>query len=88
VDAGARDALCLRGKSLLPAGVIRVEGVFGAGDPIAVIDANGVQMARGLADVSSADLDRIKGLKSADIGSVAPELVGREVVHRDRLVIL
>jgi glutamate 5-kinase len=88
VDGGARDALCLRGKSLLPAGVVRVEGTFAAGDPIAVVDANGVQVARGLADVSSADLDRIKGLKSAEIGNLAPELAGREVVHRDRLVIL
>jgi glutamate 5-kinase len=88
VDAGARDALCLRGKSLLPAGVVRVEGVFAVGDPVAVVDANGAQVARGLADVSSADLDRIKGLKSGEIGDLAPELAGREVVHRDRLVIL
>jgi glutamate 5-kinase len=88
VDAGARDALCLRGTSLLPAGVVRVEGVFAAGDPVAIVDANGKQVARGLADLSSGDLDRVKGLKSSDMGSVAPELVGREVVHRDRLVIL
>lgn len=88
VDAGATDALCLRGKSLLPAGVVRVEGVFRAGDPIAIVDANGRQLARGLTDLSSEDLDRIKGLKSADIAGVAPALVGIEVVHRDRLVIL
>jgi glutamate 5-kinase len=88
VDAGARDALCLRGTSLLPAGVVRVEGVFAAGDPVAIVDANGKQVARGLADLSSGDLDRVKGMKSSAIGSVAPELVGREVVHRDRLVIL
>jgi glutamate 5-kinase len=88
VDAGATDALCLRGKSLLPAGVVRVEGVFQVGDPVAIVDANGRQVARGLAGVSSTDLDRIKGLKSADIGSLAPELEGHEVVHRDRLVIL
>lgn len=88
VDAGATDALCLRGKSLLPAGVVRVEGVFRAGDPVAIVDANGRQVARGLTDLSSVELDRVKGLKSTDIGSVAPELQGREVVHRDRLVIL
>ncbi|MDO8915680.1 MAG: glutamate 5-kinase [Coriobacteriia bacterium] len=88
VDSGATDALCLRGKSLLPAGVVRVEGVWLIGDPIAIVDANGRQLARGLADISSIDLDRIKGLKSSDIGSVAPGLVGLEVVHRDRLVIL
>lgn len=88
VDGGARDALCLRGKSLLPAGVVRVKGPFAAGDPIAVVGPDGKQVARGLADVSSADLDRIKGLKTSEIGALAPELAGREVVHRDRLVIL
>jgi len=88
VDAGARDALCLRGTSLLPAGVVAVTGVFRAGDPIAIVDVNGREVARGLTDLSSVDLDRIKGLKSADIGSVAPELQGLEVVHRDRLVIV
>jgi len=88
VDDGAREALCLRGTSLLPAGVIRVEGRFAAGDPVAIADASGVRLARGLADVSSADLDRIKGLRSDAIASADPVLAGRVVVHRDRLVIL
>jgi glutamate 5-kinase len=88
VDAGARDALCLRGKSLLPAGVVKVEGSFVAGDPIAIVDIAGKQVARGLADISAEDLDRVKGLKTSQIETVAPELAGREVVHRDRLVIL
>ncbi len=88
VDAGAIDALCLRGKSLLPAGVVRVEGSFRSGDPVSIVDTAGRQVARGLADISSVDLDGIAGLKSADIASVAPGLAGIEVVHRDRLVIL
>jgi glutamate 5-kinase len=88
VDDGARDALCLRGKSLLPAGVVRVTGSFRAGDPVAIISGAGREVARGLADVSSAELDRIKGLKSPEIAAVMPALAGKEVVHRDRLVIL
>ena len=88
VDAGARDALCLRGTSLLPAGVVRVEGSFRAGDPVAVVDANGHQVARGLADMSSADLDRVRGLSSADIAKAAPDIAASEVIHRNRLVIL
>lgn len=88
VDAGARDALCLRGTSLLPAGVVRVEGTWSAGDPIAVVDDTGRQVARGLADISSQELDRVKGLKSAQVEAVLPRLAGLEVVHRDRLVIL
>jgi glutamate 5-kinase len=88
VDAGAREALCLRGTSLLPAGVIRVEGRFAAGDPVAIADEGGVQLARGLADVSSTDLERVKGMRSDAIAAAHPALAGREVVHRDRLVIL
>jgi glutamate 5-kinase len=88
VDDGAREALCLRGTSLLPAGVVRVEGRFAAGDPISIADQAGAELARGLSDVSSADLERIKGLRSGDIAVTDPGLAGREVVHRDRLVIL
>jgi glutamate 5-kinase len=88
VDDGAREALCLRGTSLLPAGVTRVEGGFAAGDPISIVDGSGAELARGLADVSSADLERIKGLRSDAIAAIDPSLSGREVVHRDRLVIL
>ena len=88
VDDGARQALCLRGTSLLPAGVVRVEGRFAAGDAVSIADESGAQLARGLADVSSADLERIKGLRSDAIAATYPGLAGREVVHRDRLVIL
>jgi len=88
VDDGAREALCLRGTSLLPAGVVRVEGRFSAGDPVAIADTTGKQLARGLADVSSSDLERIKGMRSDAVAALDPALAGREVVHRDRLVIL
>ena len=72
----------------VPAGVVGVEGHFLEGDPVAIVDGSGVQVARGLTDLSSEDLERVKGLKSTEIASAAPELAGREVVHRDRLVIL
>ena len=88
VDDGAREALCLRGTSLLPAGVVRVEGRFAAGDPVAIADTTGKQLARGLADVSSSDLERIRGMRSDAVAALDPALAGREVVHRDRLVIL
>lgn len=88
VDAGARDALCLRGTSLLPAGVVDVEGRFDPGDAVAIKDASGVEVARGLAGMSSDELRRVKGLRSDAIGEREPQLVGREVVHRDHLVIL
>jgi glutamate 5-kinase len=87
IDAGARDALCLRGKSLLPAGVVDVTGSFVVGDPIALTDAGGVELGRGLAGMSAEDLKRVKGLRSADIATVLPEWDGSEVVHRDHLVV-
>jgi glutamate 5-kinase len=88
VDAGARDALCLRGTSLLPAGVVGVEGDFSVGDAVMIVDEAGTELARGLTDVSSDDLERIKGHTSARIATLAPDLAVKEVVHRDRLVIL
>jgi len=88
VDSGARDALCLRGTSLLPAGVRRVEGRFAQGAPVSIVDETGTEIARGLSDLASEDLERAKGHTSAEIASIEPALAGRMVVHRDRLVIL
>ena len=88
MDAGARDALCLRGTSLLPAGVVKVEGSFAAGDAVTIADQAGAELARGLADIGSDDLARVMRHTSTEIAHIAPELAGKEVVHRDRLVIL
>lgn len=88
IDDGAKHALCLRGGSLLPAGVVDVTGSFVIGDAIAVVDVEGRDIARGLAGMSSADLKRVRGLKTAEISRVLPNWDGAEVVHRDHLVIL
>jgi len=88
IDAGAREALLGHGRSLLPAGVLGVSGVFDIGDTILLVDTEGKTVGQGLAGISAADLDVIKGLNSTQIADVRPEVVGREVVHRDHLVIL
>jgi len=88
IDDGAREALCLRGKSLLPAGVVEVTGDFVPGDTVALHDRAGNVIARGLTAISSAELRRVKGMRSADIARVLPDHAGVEVVHRDSLVIL
>jgi glutamate-5-semialdehyde dehydrogenase len=88
VDDGARAALVDKGKSLLPAGVVEVHGVFMEGDSVSVEDEKGRIVARGLTELSSADLAKIKGLKSTEVADVLPQRVGEEVIHRDRLVIL
>jgi glutamate 5-kinase len=88
VDNGAREALVNKGKSLLPGGVVKVEGNFKLGDCVACVDLKGNVFARGLTKYSSTDLDRIKGLKTSQIESVLGHKDYDEVIHRDDLVIL
>ena len=88
LDAGAVDALVRRGKSLLPSGIIEVKGEFNPGDAVTCIDQEGKEMAKGLVNYSSALLEKIKGLKTADIRNTFGAQEYEEVIHRDNLVIL
>lgn len=88
LDAGAVRALRQRGRSLLPAGIARVEGRFGIGDPVSCLDAEGAEFARGLAAYPSGDVERIRGLSTRQIGQVLGYSNGDEVIHRDDLVLL
>lgn len=88
LDDGAVRALSERGRSLLPAGVVRVEGRFLRGDPVACVDPRGREFARGLASYSADEVDRIKGLATARILAVLGFTNGDEVIHRDDLVLL
>ncbi|MBI5596563.1 MAG: glutamate 5-kinase [Elusimicrobia bacterium] len=86
VDAGARAALVERGKSLLPTGVKGASGTFERGDPVGLYEG-GREFARGLTNFSSADLARIKGLKTSQIEAVLGSKPADEVVHRDNLAV-
>jgi glutamate 5-kinase len=88
VDDGGVEALVNKGKSLLPGGVVRVEGGFKVGDCVTCVDRTGNAFARGLVKYSSGDLDRIKGLKTAQIEAVLGHKDYDEAIHRDDLVIL
>jgi glutamate 5-kinase len=91
VDAGAAQALGARGASLLPGGVVSVDGEFGRGDLIEVRadgDASGRVIARGLVQYNSADLQRIAGRHSRDIESILGFRYSEAVIHRDDLVVL
>jgi glutamate 5-kinase len=88
VDAGARQAVQLQGRSLLPIGILRVGGAFGKGDVVALCDAEGIEFARGLSNYSSSDIERIRGLRSEQVREVIGDSAYEEVVHRDNLVVV
>ena len=87
VDAGAAAALN-KGKSLLPAGVCKVEGQFARGDTVSVLGPEGSELARGLVNYDAADARRIVGLKTADIEKMLGPGCRSELIHRDNLVIM
>jgi glutamate 5-kinase len=87
LDAGALRAL-ERGKSLLPAGIAEVRGVFRIGDPVACVAADGSEAARGLVAYASEAIARIAGKPTRQIGEVLGYSNGDEVIHRDDLVLL
>jgi glutamate 5-kinase len=87
VDDGALRALAA-GKSLLPAGVTRVEGGFERGDAVRVLAADGREVARGLSAYSAADARRIMRHKSGEIEAILGYRGRDEVIHRDDLVLM
>jgi glutamate 5-kinase len=86
IDAGAVRAL-RSGKSLLPAGVIKVEGGFERGDAVLVRGPDGAEVGRGLIAYDAGDADKIKGRSSADILSILGFGGRTEIIHRDDLVL-
>lgn len=85
IDAGAVKAL-LTGKSLLPAGVTLVSGGFSRGDTVAILDASGREIARGLVGYDATDAVRIAGLKTTEIEAALGHEARSAMVHRDDLV--
>ena len=88
LDEGAIAAMTHRRKSLLPAGIVGVEGAFAAGDPVDVCDPEGAVIARGLVNYAASELPRLLGRSTRDLArDLGPEYE-REVIHRDDLVVL
>jgi glutamate 5-kinase len=88
VDAGAVTALIERGVSLLPAGVISVEGEFSAGDAVEVASPEGVVIARGLVAFDSSEIPQMLGRSTKDLAKELGPEYERELIHRDALVLL
>jgi glutamate 5-kinase len=86
VDDGAARVLRESGSSLLPVGIVAVEGDFDAGDAVDVL-AGGVPIGKGIADYSARELSQVFGMKSADVRDVLPHAAD-EVIHRDRFVLV
>ena len=85
IDNGALKAL-KNGKSLLSAGITKVEGAFSKGDNILIVDNDGKESARGLTSFSSEEINKIKGLKSDQIEKILGYSSKSEIVHRDDMV--
>ena len=88
VDDGAKKALLEKGRSLLSIGIISVEGEFSFGDLVTICDLEHNEIARGLVNYSSAEVAKIKQIKSDGIKNVLGVKSYDEVIHRDNLVIL
>jgi glutamate 5-kinase len=86
IDAGAVVAL-RQGKSLLPAGVIGVDGAFARGDAVIIRGPNGAEIGRGLCAYDIEDAQKIRGRSSADIASILGFRGRTEMVHRDDMIV-
>lgn len=88
LDAGAARVLRDSGKSLLPVGVVRVEGRFSRGEVVSCVEESGREVARGLVNYGAEDAVRIAGLSSARIVEVLGYVDDEELIHRDNLVLV
>jgi len=88
VDGGAARALVEKGRSLLAAGILKVEGPFTTGSLVHVLTETGELLAAGLCQFGSGDLEQIKGQSSRRILELFGPAVSTEVIHRDNMVLL
>ncbi|MGE0824125.1 MAG: glutamate 5-kinase [Candidatus Binatia bacterium] len=88
IDAGACRAIREQGRSLLPAGIRTIKGIFSEGECVTCLTDNGQAFARGLVNYSSEALGRIKGVQTSRIEEILGYKVSDEVIHRDDLALL
>jgi len=87
INEGARRSLVEEGHSLLPAGIVAVEGRFQAGDLVRIEDEEGRELARGLTNYASQDLAAVRGLHTDEVANYLGACDFEEAVHRDNLVV-
>ena len=87
IDEGAAEAILNRGKSLLPSGIIGVEGEFSVGAPVEFRTMDNEILGTGLVNYSSTDIRKIMGLKSNQIKNCLGQKPYDDVIHRDNLAV-
>ena len=87
IDQGAARAL-YNGKSLLAAGVTKINGSFNKGENVLIVDHNEKHLARGLASFNSNEINKIKGKQSKEIEKILGYLSKSEIIHKDDMVML
>lgn len=88
VDDGAAKAMCAEGRSLLAIGIKGVEGEFGKGDIVSIVNPHSVEIARGLINYNSKQVAQIRGCRSDRIEQILGQCPYEEVIHRDNLAIM
>lgn len=88
VDAGAQQAICAKGKSLLPVGVVRVSGVFGKGEVVSLCGPDGTEFARGLSNYGHLDAARLCGQSTEQMIALLGKVAYPELIHRDNLMVM
>ena len=88
LDKGASIAILEKGKSLLPIGVLEVEGKFDRGEVVSCVDSKGIEIAKGLVNYNSVDSKKICGVSSDEIKSILGFMNEVNIIHRDNLVVM
>lgn len=87
VDEGASEAITCHGKSLLPIGVLKVEGKFEIGSVVKIIDLNNREIGRGIVNYSSQEIELIKGQRTSKLKEILGHKDYDEIIHRNNLAI-
>jgi glutamate 5-kinase len=88
IDAGAVRAICDKGSSLLPIGVVQIEGQFARGDVVCCFNAEGKEVARGIINYPREEAEKIMRLPTGHIHAALGYIDEPELIHRDNLVLL
>lgn len=87
IDSGAVEALTKNNTSLLPSGIISIEGLFEAGDIVSIVDSSNIEIARGITNYNSHEINLIKGFNTSNIEEKLGYKTYNTVVHVDNMVI-